>query len=115
MGEAVERLVDELNECGPDDEGAVVARILRVGEGAIPALVQRFPGQLWFDRRQRHVRLPRGRDVSAIARALFAFGSTAVPYVAALLDTRDSEARFYAVLLADVRRRLAIDKPGYDA
>jgi hypothetical protein len=93
-------LVSELMRCGPDDEGPALARIARVGEAALPLLVQRFPGPLWFDRRQAHQRLPRGRDVSAIARALAAFGERADRYLTPLLESPALETRFYATLLA---------------
>jgi hypothetical protein len=93
-------LVTELMRCGPDDEAPVLARIARVGEPALSVLVQRFPGPLWFDRRQSHQRLPRGRDVSAIARALTAFGERADRYLAPLLESPTLETRFYATLLA---------------
>ena len=100
MGDTVETLVDDLVQCGPDDEGGAVDALLHVGEASLPALVQRFPGPLWFDRRQPHRRLPRGRDVSAVARAIVSFGDRAVPYVVSLIASRDAEVRFYATLLA---------------
>jgi hypothetical protein len=101
MGEPIEAVVDDLVRCGPDEEAAALARVLKTGEAVLPALVQRFPGPLWFDRRARHVKLPKGRDVSAIARAISAFKKVALPYVCSLLDARDPEARFYAVMLAE--------------
>jgi len=99
MGDQVESLVDDLEGCGPDDEGAAVEALVHLGEVALPALVQHFPGPLWFDRRRPHRRLPRGRDVSATARALTAFGERAVPYLASLLGSKDGDVRFYAALL----------------
>ncbi len=100
MGDTVEALVDDLTKCGPDDEGSVVVKLLAIGEASLPTLTQRFPGPLWFDRKRPHRRLPRGRDVSAIARAIVAFRERAVPYIASLLDAHDSDARFYATLIA---------------
>jgi tRNA isopentenyl-2-thiomethyl-A-37 hydroxylase MiaE len=100
MGDTVEALVDDLVQCGPDDEGAAVESLTHAGEAALPALVQRFPGPLWFDRYQPHKRLPRGRDVSAVARAMVRFGDRSVPYVASLVGSRDADIRFYATLLA---------------
>ncbi len=100
MGDSVEALTAELMSCGPEDEGAIVQMLLATGEAALPVLVSHFPGPLWFDRRQPHRRLPRGRDVSAIARALSAFRVRAVLYVASLLEVDDADARFYATLLA---------------
>lgn len=100
MGENVEQLVDDLMQCGPEDEGAALQALLGVGEPALPVLVQHFPGPLWFDRHQPHRRLPRGRDVSAIARALVAFRDRAAPYLVTALDGREADVRFYATLVA---------------
>ncbi|MFW5920360.1 MAG: HEAT repeat domain-containing protein, partial [Polyangiales bacterium] len=100
MGDNVDDIVRELQLCGPDEEVPVVNAALGAGEAALPALVQHFPGPLWFDRRQPHRRLPRGRDVSAIARAIVAFGERAVPYISSLLGGGDDDVRFYATLLA---------------
>ena len=100
MGAAIEELVDNLVRCGPDDESSAVSQMLSVGEAVLPVLVQRFPGPLWFDRRRPHRRLPRGRDISGIARAIVAFRERAISYVASLLSARDDDTRFYAVLLS---------------
>jgi hypothetical protein len=100
MGDTVEHLVDDLVRSGPDDEGAAVQALLTVGEAALPAMVQRFPGPLWFDRRRPHRRLPRGRDVCAIARGFVAFRERAIPYVVSLIESSDADTRFYATLLA---------------
>ncbi|MEZ4324038.1 MAG: hypothetical protein R3B40_02405 [Polyangiales bacterium] len=99
LGDGVENAVQQLLHAGPEDTFAVQAA-LRAGEGILPALVREFPGPLWFDRHAPHQRLPRGRDVSAVARAMVAFGDVAVPYVAALLDREDPDVRFYATLLS---------------
>src|SRR5262249_38394757 len=79
-----------------------------VGEAALPILAQRFPGPLWFDRKRPHRRLPRGSDVSALARAMVAFRERAIPYVASRLDAGHADVRFYAMLLSSefIDRRL---------
>jgi len=100
MGDTVEVLVDDLERCGPDDEAGAVNALMSLGEAALPTLTQRFPGPLWFDRKRPHRRLPRGRDISAIARALALFRETAIPYVGSLLEARDPDVRFYGTLLA---------------
>ena len=100
MGDRVALAVDDLCRCGPDDEQPVLRELLAIGEAALPELTQRFPGPLWFDRHRPHRRLPRGRDVSPIARAMVAFRERSAPYVASLLDDRDADVRFYATLLA---------------
>ncbi len=100
MGDDVERLVADLKSIGPDDTSTVIASVVAFGEAALPVLVRDFPGPLWFDRHRPHRRLPRGRDISASARAMVSFGERAVPYVASLLDHDDLDVRFYATLLA---------------
>lgn len=99
LGDGVETAIQQLLNAGPEDVFAVKAA-LRAGEGVLPALVREFPGPLWFDRNAPHQRLPRGRDISAVSRAMVAFGDVAVPYVAALLDREDHDVRFYATLLS---------------
>lgn len=94
------QLVSDLCRTGPDDEGRAVQALLRSGEAVLPLLAERFPGPLWFDRRGAHPRLPLGRDVSAVARALSAFGEAAVPQLAELLRSPSADTRFYATLLA---------------
>ncbi len=97
------QLVSDLCRSGPDDEDRIVQTLLRSGDAALPILARHFPGPLWFDRRHAHPRLPLGRDVSAIARALSAFGGRAWPYLAELLCERDADTRFYATLLVSDR------------
>jgi hypothetical protein len=103
MASEAERVVGELARCAPDDESPFVAALLRLGEPALEALVKRFPGALWFDRHAPHRRLPAGRDVSACARALYAFEQRAAPYVERLLRSRRADVRLYAMLLAGDR------------
>jgi hypothetical protein len=91
--------VEDLCRCGPDDEATAVEALLRQGDDALPPLAQHFPGPLWFDRRKPHPRMPMGRDVSAIARALSAFGERAWPHLATLLASSEADTRFYATLL----------------
>lgn len=100
MGDVTETAVEDLRYAGPDGADAAVSSVVQQGEAALPVLVREFPGPLWFDRTHPHRRLPRGRDVSSIARAMVAFHDLAVPYVASLLDRDDANHRFYAVLLA---------------
>ncbi len=100
MGDSIERLVGELCESGPDDEARVVDMLLRIGEATLPVLVQRFPGPLWVPRTHAVKRRARARDLSAVARAMVAFRERSVPYLASLIESRDEEARLYAVLIA---------------
>jgi hypothetical protein len=100
MGSGTEPLVEQLCNCAPDQEASIVDVLLRAGEAVLPMLVQRFPGTVWFKRGQQHQRLPAGRDVSAVARAVLAFGDEAAPYVRSLLFSSDPDIRFYALLLS---------------
>jgi len=99
VGDDVEQLIEALSVAGPEDE-MVIPPLLAVGEGALPALAREFPGRLWFDRNEPHARIPPGRDVSPVARALVAFGQRSVPYLIPLLDHADPDVRYYATLLA---------------
>lgn len=100
MDDSIEAVVEDLRYSGPDEPEAAVRAVVQQGEAALPVLVREFPGPLFFDRTQPHRRLPRGRDISAVGRAIAAFGDLAVPYVISLLDHDDADHRFYAVLLS---------------
>jgi len=99
MGDHVEEAAQQLARISPEDDAAI-AEIVGLGEAVLPVLVRDFPGPLWFDRHQPHRKLPRGRDVSPVARAITRFGDRAVPYVTSLLDREEADARFYALLVA---------------
>lgn len=108
MGSRVDGLAERLLTSGPEDADLAVEPLLRLGEAALPVLIRHFPGPLWFQRDQPHRRLPRGRDVSAVARALVAFGGASVPYLATSLGDARADVRFYALLVASdlVDRRI---------
>jgi HEAT repeat protein len=95
-----ERLVEALSRAALDEEGKIVASLLELGELALPVLKRRFPGPLWLDRQQPRQRMPRGRDLSAIARALFAFEQRAVPVILELLAAPKVDVRLGATTLA---------------
>lgn len=111
MDESVEDAVRGLGQVGPDSAEAEIAQIVALGEAALPVLTRDFPGLLWFDRSRPHRRLPRGRDVSAVARAIAAFGDRAVPYLVPVLDHMGSDERFYATLLASEFRHPMLIEP----
>ncbi|HMI93934.1 MAG TPA: hypothetical protein VK509_21315 [Polyangiales bacterium] len=100
LADEATRLLDELVRVGPDDEKPVVDALLRIGEAALAPLQERFPGPLWFDRHKPRQRMPPGRDLSATARALYAFGDSALPYIAELLSAKAAETRLCATLFA---------------
>lgn len=96
----VQNMVTRLGMHGPNEEAPDHGALLALGEEALPALRDLFPGRLWFNRWEPHTRPPRGRSVSALCRTLVAFGEPAVPYVAELLKSEDPEVRYYAALVA---------------
>ena len=101
MGEQVTALVQSLMAAPRNEEPPQVAELLRIGESALPVLIQLFPGPLWVDAEAlRAGRIPRGRDLSGVARALCAFGAKAAPYLAGKLASSDDEVAFYALLVA---------------
>ena len=89
----------------PDLQARAQAMVARLGthgpnEEALPALRDLFPGRLWFNRWEPHVRPPAGRSVSGLCRTMVAFGDVAAPYVADLLKSDEAETRYYATLVA---------------
>ncbi len=95
-----QRIIETLRSCGPDDEGPAVAALKKLGPVALEPMEREFPGLLWFHRRVAHKRLPRGRDVGSLARAIVAFGEDSVPLLRRILENGDIDQRFYAVLVA---------------
>ncbi len=101
MGDQVKFLVEGLLQAPHNEEPPQVAELLKIGESALPVLIQHFPGPLWIDRAAlRAGRIPRGRDVSGVARALCAFGDKAAPYLAGKLASGDDEISYFALLVA---------------
>lgn len=98
MGPNVEALVASLLRGGEEGDLAAAA-LQKVGEVALPALIQRFPGPLLFDRHAQHTRLPRVSDCGPLLRILPTFRKVVVPYLLPLLASRDPEVRFYATFL----------------
>jgi hypothetical protein len=60
MGESTHALVEDLMHADPDGDTPSIDALLKIGEVALPALAQAFPGPLWFDRRRSYRKLPRG-------------------------------------------------------
>ena len=100
MGESVDTLIELLLQAPPGSEPAQVQELLNIGESVLPVLMQRFPGPLWFDRSKPFKRRPRGRDVSAVACAIVAFGDPAAPYLASLIGSSDPDRCYYALMVA---------------
>lgn len=98
--ERVTAMVAGLGMHGPNEEAPEHSALLALGQDVLPMMRDAFPGRLWFNRWEPHVRPPRGRSVSGLCRTLVAFGELAVPYVVELLKDEDPEVRYYATLVA---------------
>ena len=95
MREEIEHLISRVQERGRFDEAA--ARLLvGMGDDALAEMVRRFPGPLDCDRYQESSHLKRVGQHGPLLRALLMFGAQAGPYVAPMMDSFDSEVRFYA-------------------
>jgi len=96
----VHTMVSRLETHGPNEEAPDQGALVALGQDVLPILSDRFPGRLWFNRWEPHVKPPRGSSVSGLCRTLVAFGATAAPHVAKLLKSDDPETRYYATLVA---------------
>jgi HEAT repeat protein len=88
-----------LTELKPDEVAPTVRRLLPLGNFALEELAKSFPGPLWRPSLATDSRLPRPEEISASAAALATFGAEAVPYLARLMRSSDTEARYYATVL----------------
>jgi hypothetical protein len=96
-------LVAELCSTRPEDDGLLVQQLVRFGDEALDLLCAQFPGPLWFDRRRPHARVPLGRDISPISRALVGFGDRAYARFTSLLRAANGDTRYYATLFVSDR------------
>jgi hypothetical protein len=107
----VAHLIDALCRSEPNEDPPAIKALVMLGEPALTALLARFPGPLWFDRRKPHARLPLGRDISPISRALDAFGDQATERLGPLMGSNMTEVRYYATLFAGDRVRPILLEP----
>jgi hypothetical protein len=95
MREEIEHLISRVQERGTFDDAA--AKLLAdIGEDALAEMAKRFPGPLDCDRYQESSRLKRFGQHGPLLRALLRFGARAAQFIAPLMDSFDSEVRFYA-------------------
>lgn len=92
-------LVETLIGLKPDEAAPTVRRLLPLGNFALEELAKSFPGPLWRPSLATDSRLPRPEEISASAAALATFGAEAVPYLARLMRSSNTEARYYATVL----------------
>ena len=96
----VHSMVIRLGMHGPNEEAPDHSALLAMGPDVLPVMRDLFPGRLWFNRWEPHVRPPRGGSVSGLCRTLVAFGTVAAPYIVELLKSENPETLYYATLVA---------------
>jgi hypothetical protein len=94
-----EAAIDHL--LGPDTalRARALADLSKKPLEAARLLIERFPGPTAWSR-QPVVELPEAEELGPIPAALVRLGAVAVPLLAPLLDTEDSEKRYFALLCA---------------
>jgi len=98
MREEVDRLVERVLSSGPFDDAAA-GLLVGIGDDALRALIPHFPGPLNFDRYQGTSKLRRVGQHGSLLRTILMFGRSATAHLLPLLDSLDSEVRFYTVFL----------------
>ncbi len=98
MREEVDRLVERVLSQGPFDDAAA-GLLVGIGDDALRALIPHFPGPLNFDRYQGTSKLRRVGQHGPLLRTMLMFGRSAMAHLLLLLDSLDSEVRFYTVFL----------------
>ena len=109
--ERARALVDQLVEAEPERIAPIVRRLLPLGNFALEELARSFPGPLWRPSLATDSRLPRPEEISAIAAALAAFEGEAIPYLARLMRSSDSESRYYATVICGAYSNTALVEP----
>ena len=98
MREEVDRLVERVLSLGPFDDVAA-GLLVGIGDDALRALIPHFPGPLNFDRYQGTSRLRLVGQHGPLLRTMLLFGRSVTARLLPLLDSLDSEVRFYTVFL----------------
>ena len=99
MSEEIDRLVTRILDSVKRFDQAALDVLLGMGEDAVKKLVEHFPGPLVCDRYQDTDKLPRVDRHGPLLKALIAFGKVVIPHVLPLLESRDTDIRFYATFL----------------
>ncbi|PID38236.1 MAG: hypothetical protein CSB49_06605, partial [Proteobacteria bacterium] len=99
--EIADRSVDELLgdlDGGQGNAADILAELRRRGRSGIDKILNRFPGELRFDRSKTR-ELPLVSECSTILRVLMHIGRAVIPGLAPLLAHGDDDVRFYATYL----------------
>lgn len=96
----IEQAVHELSTVGPDEEGPLGRRVYMLGPKTLPAIGRAFPGKTWVDFDRPHRPLRSSRSLSALCRALVAFGADSIPQVITLLRSPKRDVRAAACLVS---------------
>lgn len=99
MEAEIDRLVTRILESPKRFDQAALDVLLGMGDDAVKKLTAHFPGPLVCDRYQEIDRLPAVDRHGPLLKALIAFGKTAIPHILALLESRETDVRFYATFL----------------
>ncbi len=89
-------LLTKAEEGGPSGEWAL-SELVRMGEGAIAALMAQFPGKLSADQKRAREQMLPASKCSVLLSALIGIGRPALSPVCARSSSSDAEARFWAV------------------
>ncbi len=98
MQEEVDRLVERVLSLGTFDEVAA-GLLVGIGDDALRVLIKQFPGPLNFDRYQGTSKLRLVGQHGPLLRTMLMFGRSTTAHLLPLLDSLDSEVRFYTVFL----------------
>ncbi len=98
MREEIERLIERILSPGSFDEAAAEL-LMGIGDDALAGLVPHFPGPLKYDRYQLGAKLPRVSFHGPLLKLLVRLGPRVTPHVQPLLESLDSDVRFYATFL----------------
>jgi hypothetical protein len=92
FGSMVDRVIDE-----GDDYAE--AELLRQGQGAMPAIMARFPGPITADRTRVEEGALRVAECGPVLRLIAGQRKAALPFVLPLVGDGDAERRYWATLL----------------
>ena len=82
-----------------DDDGSAEETLVRLGSGAITAIMSRFPGPVSIDRAQLSTPLPKASACGNLLRVVVRLGSDAAAAIADAARGEDTSVRFWAMFV----------------